>query len=82
MAIPTVREFGARLNVPLIRINPTNAQVNCLDDVALQMGALESITLIAKRLVEIGFIEKKRLSRSHERPAHAKAYNLSLRRAP
>ncbi len=56
-AIPTVREFGARLSAPLIRINPTDARVTQPGDVALQMGALEAITLIAKRLVAMGFVE-------------------------
>ena len=59
MAIPTVREFGERLNVPLIRINPTDAQVNRPSDVALQMGALAAITAISKSLVDMGFIEMK-----------------------
>lgn len=59
MAIPTVREFGERLNVPLIRINPTDAQVNRLGDVALQMGALEAITAISKSLVDMGVVEMK-----------------------
>jgi len=58
LAIPTVRRFGEGLNVPLVRINPTDAQVSRPDDVALQMGALEAITSIAKRLVDVGFIEK------------------------
>lgn len=58
MTIPTVREFGEGLNVPLIRINPTDAQVNRPGDVALQMGALEAITAIAKCLVDMGFVKK------------------------
>ncbi len=39
------------------RINLTDAQVNRPADVALQMGALEAITAIAKRLVDLGFVE-------------------------
>lgn len=58
MAIPTVREFGERLNVPLIRINPTNAEVNRQSDVALMTGALEGITAIARQLVAMDFIDK------------------------
>lgn len=55
-AIPTVREFGERLNVPLIRINPTDAQVDRAN-VSLEIGALAAITAIAKRLVDMGFVE-------------------------
>lgn len=58
MAIPTAREFGERLNAPLIRINPIDAQVNRPGDVALQMGALEAISAISKSLVDMGFLEK------------------------
>jgi hypothetical protein len=58
LAIPTVREFGAKLNAPMIRINPTDAKVNRPGDVALQMGALEAITAISKSLVDMGFVER------------------------
>lgn len=57
-AIPTVRLFGQYQNAPLIRINPTDAEVNRPSDIALKMGALAGITAIAAKLVAMGFIEK------------------------
>jgi NAD-dependent SIR2 family protein deacetylase len=54
-SIPTVREFGERLDSPMIRINPTDAKVERTCDVSLEMGALEGIAAIARRLVEMGF---------------------------
>ncbi len=57
-AIPTVREFGERMKAPLIRVNPTDAEVDRANDVSLQMGALEAIAAIAKRLVDMGFVER------------------------
>lgn len=63
-SIPTVREFGESRNVPLIRINPTDAEVERADDVSIEMGALAGIKAIAKRLVEMGFVpntEKREL---------------------
>lgn len=57
-AIPTVREFGESLDVPLIRINPTDAETDRPDDVSIEMGALEAITAITKRLVDMGLVKK------------------------
>lgn len=57
-AIPTVRLFGQALNIPLIRINPTDAEVNRESDVSLKMGALEGIAAIAEQLLAMGFVEK------------------------
>jgi NAD-dependent SIR2 family protein deacetylase len=59
-ATPTVREFGEGLNVPLIRINPRDANVSRPTDVSLEMGALAGITAIAKQLNAMGFIKKWR----------------------
>lgn len=58
-SIPTVREFGEELEVPIIRLNPFDAEVFRPDDVSLKMGALEGITAIAKKLVEMGFVKNK-----------------------
>lgn len=55
-SIPSVREFGERLKALLIRVNPTDAEVERVDDVSLEMGALAAITAIAKRLVNMGFV--------------------------
>lgn len=41
--IPTARHFGERLNVPLIRINPTEPAIGHGQGVSLQMGALEAL---------------------------------------
>lgn len=41
--IPTARHFGERLNVPLIRINPTEPAIGHGRGVSLQMGALEAL---------------------------------------
>ncbi len=57
-SFPTVREFGERLGVPMIRINPRDENVARDSDVSLKMGALEGISAIAKGLVEIGFVNK------------------------
>jgi NAD-dependent SIR2 family protein deacetylase len=57
-AIPTVREFGEDFEVPLIRINPVDAEVTRSGDVSLQMGALEGIKAIAQKLVDMGFVKK------------------------
>jgi len=54
--IPMVRRFGESLNVPLIRINLTDASVYRANDVAIQMGALEAITAITQRLITLDFI--------------------------
>jgi len=54
-AIPTVRRFGQSLDIPLIRINPTDAAVKGRNDVALNMRALEGIAAIKNQLNEMGF---------------------------
>lgn len=41
--IPTVRHFGEALDVPLIRINPTEPAIVRGRDVSLAMGALEAL---------------------------------------
>lgn len=41
--IPTVRRFGEGLDVPLIRINTTEAAIVRRRDVSLSMGALEAL---------------------------------------
>lgn len=41
--IPTVRRFGEALDVPLIRINPTEAAIVRRRDLSLPMGALEAL---------------------------------------
>lgn len=56
-AISTVRQFGQSLNIPLIRINSTDAEVDRPKDVALKMRALDGIKAIATKLVEMGFVE-------------------------
>lgn len=43
-AVATVRAFSERLNVPLIRINPTDSDVPKGDDVGIACGALQGIT--------------------------------------
>lgn len=55
--IPTVRRFGQSLDVPLIRINPTDANVDRPTDVAIQMGALEAIAGITQKMIAMGFIK-------------------------
>lgn len=57
--IPRVREFGQSLNVPLIRINLANAEVDRSGDVALKVGALEGITAIIRHLIAMDFIKEK-----------------------
>lgn len=49
-AIPTVRHFGESLGCPLLRINPREPQVFRPRDMALNMGAVEGIRLIARAL--------------------------------
>jgi NAD-dependent SIR2 family protein deacetylase len=60
--IPTVREFGEELgkifNIPMIRINPRDTNVNSPADVSLEMGALDGITAIYKQLLSLGFIKE------------------------
>ena len=48
--IPTVRWFGETLGVPLIRINPTEAEVGGALGVSLESGALAALTAIDARL--------------------------------
>jgi NAD-dependent SIR2 family protein deacetylase len=45
-AIPTVRWFGETLGVPLIRLNPTEAEVSSAIGVSLQSGALAGLQAI------------------------------------
>jgi NAD-dependent SIR2 family protein deacetylase len=45
-AIPTVRWFGEMLGVPLIRINPTEAEVSSAIGISLQSGALAGLQAI------------------------------------
>lgn len=47
-AIPTVRLFGAELDCPMIRINPSDATVGLARNIAIPTGALEGITGILK----------------------------------
>lgn len=49
-AIPTVRHFGESLDVPIIRINPTEPQLILRRGVSLAMGALEGLAGIAAAL--------------------------------
>lgn len=49
-AIPTVRHFGESLDVPIIRINPTEPQLILRRGVSLAMGALEGLEGIAAAL--------------------------------
>jgi len=44
--IPTIRWFGETLGVPLIRINPTEAEVGSALGVSLESGALAALTAI------------------------------------
>jgi NAD-dependent SIR2 family protein deacetylase len=48
--IPTVRWFGETLGVPLIRINPTEAEVGGALGVSLESSALAALTAIDARL--------------------------------
>jgi len=57
-SIPTVRRFGENIGAPLIRINPREAEVNRPCDVSIEMGALEGIAAIARKLIAMGFVEK------------------------
>lgn len=57
-SILTTRKFGESMNVPLIRINPADADVDRPSDISLKMGALDGISAIAKQLVAMGFIKK------------------------
>jgi NAD-dependent SIR2 family protein deacetylase len=57
-SIPTVREFGERLGVPMIRINPSDAYVERTGDVSLEMSALAGITAIARKLLEMDFVRR------------------------
>lgn len=48
--LPTIRRKGEAMRVPMIRINPTDAAVQCPTSVSLEMGALEALTMIANEL--------------------------------
>lgn len=61
--IATVRRFGEGLNVPLLRINPTDSGVARSADVSLATGALEGITAIASKLLGMGFMDHSDFSR-------------------
>jgi hypothetical protein len=52
-AIPTVRWFGETLGVPLIRINPTEAEVGSAIGVSLQSGALVGLQAIDAALSSV-----------------------------
>lgn len=49
-AIPTVRRYGESLGCPLIRINPTEDQVDKKRGVGIPLGALEGITKLMDAL--------------------------------
>jgi NAD-dependent SIR2 family protein deacetylase len=49
-AIPTVRQFGASVGCPMIRINPTESQVGSRRDIGLPLGALDGMRRIAQAL--------------------------------
>lgn len=49
-AIPTVRLFGQRIGCPMIRINPTEAQVKSDTDLSIALGALDGVTRIGHML--------------------------------
>lgn len=48
-AIPTVRDFGESQAGVLIRINPSDTQIERRGDVVLQVGALEGISVVFQR---------------------------------
>lgn len=50
-ATPTVRQFGADLGCPMIRINPTDATVGSRSNISISLGALDGITQIASALL-------------------------------
>ncbi len=52
-AIPTVRYFGEEQGCPLVRINPTEAQVGLARDIAIPLGAEQGITAIAEALANL-----------------------------
>ena len=56
--VATVRMAGASLDVPLIRINPAEAEVSRADDVSIRAGALSAIAGIARELEASGFIKR------------------------
>ena len=57
-AVPTVRMAGASLDVPLIRVNPTQPEVHRPDDVSLRANALSALDGIARELGAMGFFKK------------------------
>jgi NAD-dependent SIR2 family protein deacetylase len=52
-AIPTVRQFGAQLGCPIIRINPAESQVGSKHDIGLPLGALGGMRRIAHALAAL-----------------------------
>lgn len=50
LAVPTVRWFGESLGVPLIRINPRDAETASSQAVGLPLGAVAALTAIEARL--------------------------------
>lgn len=50
--IPTVRHKGESLDIPLIRINPTNAKISRESHIGLEMNALEALRLLQVTLDE------------------------------
>lgn len=57
-AIPSVRLFGENQDVPLIRINPTDAKTSADRGVSLQMTGVEAMRGIAAALLEVGFLNQ------------------------
>jgi len=49
-SIPTVRMYGEELGCPLIRINPMESNVGLHRDIAVPLGALKGISMIAEAL--------------------------------
>ncbi len=56
-AIPTVRMFGEQQDVPLIRINTTEAKTSADRGVSLQVTGTEAMRGIAAALLEGGFLD-------------------------
>lgn len=57
-SISTVRDFGERQWVPMVRVNPRESQIErSAQHVSLAMGALEALDGIQTALIEIGFLQ-------------------------
>lgn len=56
-AIPSVRIFGENQDVPLIRINPTDAKTSADRGVSLPMSGIEAMRGIAAALLDAGFLD-------------------------